>query len=172
MAVSRLLYSSACGQRPTAATSKQELFLQRAHATGLAGAMVVVAKQVAEAMHSEALKLPVQAGATRAAAGGLHGDHDVAEKNPIARRIGIALNLLHVETQHIGRAIEAAVLAIERSDLVIAGEQQGCRRAHASQLSQGRAQAIRDPAARGRIDQGADVVSDDGIDGHGRDHKK
>jgi hypothetical protein len=108
--------------------------------------MVVVAKQVAEAMHSEALKLPVQAGATRAAAGGLHGDHDVAEKNPIARRIGIALNLLHVETQHIGRAIEAAVLAIERSDLVIAGEQQGCRRAHASQLSQGRAQAIRDPA--------------------------
>ena len=66
-----------------------------------------------------------------ASAGGLHRDHDVAEKNPIAGRIGLAGKLLHVKAQHVGGAIETTKLAIERTDLVIAGEHQSCRRARA-----------------------------------------
>ena len=89
---------------------------------------MVVAKQVAEPMHGDALKLVVQAGTARAAAGRFYRDDDVAEKDPIARWIGFAVELLYVKAQHVGRAIEAPVLAIERADLVIAGEQQGGRR--------------------------------------------
>jgi hypothetical protein len=80
-------------------------------------------------MHGEAFKLAAQPGAARVAAGGLHRDHDVAKKDPIAGRIGLAGKFLHVKAQHVGGAIEAAKLAIERTDLVVAGEHQCGRRA-------------------------------------------
>src|ERR1700690_2577757 len=98
----RPLRWSRCGQRPTLASSGQKLPLQRAHATTLAGAVVVVAKQVAEPVHGEAFEFAVQAGMACAAAGGLHRNHDVAEKDPITRRIGFAFELLHVKAQHVG----------------------------------------------------------------------
>ena len=92
---------------------------------------MVVAKQVAEPMYRQAFKLAAQMDAACAPAGGLHRDHDVAEENPIAGRIGLAGKLLHVKAQHVGGAIETTKLAIERTDLVIAGEHQSCRRARA-----------------------------------------
>jgi hypothetical protein len=122
-------------------------------------------------MHGDALKLVVQAGTARVAAGGFYRNHDVAEKNPIARWIGLALQFLHVKAQHVGGAIKAPVLAIERTDLGIAGEHKGSRRVRAPQPAQGHAQAICDLAARGRIYQGADLLSDDDINGHEREHR-
>ena len=86
---------------------------------------MIVAKQVAKSMDGQTFEFPVQAGAACAAAGGLDRDHDVAEKNPIARRIRLALQLLHMETQDVGGPIEAAELAIECANLVIIGQQQG-----------------------------------------------
>jgi hypothetical protein len=128
--------------------------------------VVVVAKEVAEPVHGETFRLV--AGTACAAAGGLHRNHDVAEKNPIARRIGFSLQLLHVETQHVGSAIKATELAIEGPDFIIAGEHQGSRRARAPQPAQGRAQSIRNLAARGRADQAAGAILDDDINGHFR----
>jgi hypothetical protein len=138
----------------------------------LAGAVVVVAKQVAEPVHGEAFKFAVQVATACAAAGGLHRNHDVAEKDPIARWIGFAFELLHVKAQHVGGAIETAELAIECTDLIIAGEQQGSRRARAPELAQGRAQSIRDHTAGGRADQAAGIAADHDIDGHGRDDRR
>ena len=47
-------------------------------------------KEVAEPVHGEAFKLVVQMGAACVPAGGLHGDHDIAEKYAIAGWIGFA----------------------------------------------------------------------------------
>jgi hypothetical protein len=89
--------------------------------------VVVVTKEVAEPVHGEAFKLVVQMGAACVPAGGLHGDHDIAEKYAITCWIGFARQFLHVKAQHVGGAIEATELAIERPDFVIAGEHQGGR---------------------------------------------
>ena len=89
--------------------------------------MVDVTKEMAEPVHGEAFKLVVQMGAACVPAGGLHGDHDIAEKYAIAGWIGFTRQFLHVKAQHVGGAIEATELAIERADFVIAGEHQGGR---------------------------------------------
>ena len=141
------------------------------HATGLAGAVVVVAKQVAEPVYGEAFKLAVQAGTACATAGSLDRNHDVAEKYAVARGIGHALEFLHMKTQHVGGAIEAAELAVEGADFLIPGEQQGRRRARAPQFAQSHAQATRDFAARGRANQAGDALSGHDIDEHKPDHR-
>ena len=52
--------------------------------------MVVVTKEVAQAVHGKAFKLVLQMGAACVPAGGLHGDHDIAEKYAITGWIGFA----------------------------------------------------------------------------------
>jgi hypothetical protein len=130
--------------------------------------VVVVTKEVTEPMDGQVFEFAVQAGAAGTAAGGLHRDHDVAEKDAITCRIVFTPNFLHVEAQHVGGAVEATELAIEGTDLVIAGEHQGSRRSCAPQPSQGHAQEFRDVAARGHADQAAGSFSDDEINGHVR----
>jgi hypothetical protein len=102
----------------------QELPFQLTHAARRAGAVVVMPKEMAEPMHGEALQLFAQASPARATAGGLHRDHDVAEKDPVTRRISHAAEFLHLKAQHVGGAVELAKCAVEPADLVVVGEQQ------------------------------------------------
>src|SRR3954470_16833655 len=92
--------------------------LQREHHRRFRLLLVVVAEQVTQAVDGQAFQLGAQPAPVGAAASGLDGDDDVTERDAVAGRIALPLQLLKVKTEHVGGAIVLPEVAIEDADLV------------------------------------------------------
>ena len=123
---------------------------------------MVVAEEVAEAVRCEMDELGVEA-ALRLAAGGVDGDHDVAEQAGIGRR-GLALR----ERQHVGRPVLAAPVAVEDVDRRVVGEPQRDVEIAAALGQRGGLDHARDLAAHARTQRGGhrDAVVDRQVERH------
>ena len=88
---------------------------------------MIEAAQVAEAVHDEPQELPIEIAALGLTGRLLHRDDNVAEhaqpERPARGRRRLALELR--EREHVGGAIDPAVVAVERVNLEIAREEQG-----------------------------------------------
>lgn len=124
----------------------EKLLLQLAHYLRLAWTLVVMAEEVAQAVDCQARELAGKPPARGAAKGALGRDDDVAEKDAITPRIAFPTQLLLMEAEHVGGAVELAIAAVQRPDLRVAGQKHGHVGACAVEGAQGDAQA---PGERG-----------------------
>ena len=103
------------GRRALSRSQRQtkQLFFQSEHRSRLPGALVVVAEEVAEAVHRQAFQLGPELASGRPSPRGLDRDDDVAELDADARGVVLTGQHLQVKAQHVGGPVVLAVLAIE-----------------------------------------------------------
>lgn len=100
--------------------------------------MVVVPEEVAQPVDRETRELAGKTAARASPQRRLDGDDHVSEKRTLARRIGLAPQILLVKAEDVGGAIELAVAAVELAYLGVAGQEQRYLRARAVESAQRR----------------------------------
>src|ERR1017187_3334687 len=107
-------------QGASLARSTQQALFQRAHDLGWLRAVVVVAEQVAQAVDSQPAELARKPALAAAPERSLDGNDDVAEEYAVGRGVGFAVQFLLMKAEHVGGAIELAVVAIEPAHFLVA----------------------------------------------------
>lgn len=91
------------------------------HTFGVADAPVGVTDEVAVTVDHQADELGLQRPVRRLTICLRHGDDDISQQAGVQAS---ALPLLHGKREHVGGAVDAAVLGVEFADLVVVGEEQ------------------------------------------------
>ena len=103
--------------------------------------MVVVAKQVAKAVDGQPGQLAKKPALATAPTCGFDGDDDIAKKHAVGSGIRLPAEFLLMKAEHVGGAVELAIVAIKRAHFFIAREQQRDLAAGTVKQTQGQPQA-------------------------------
>jgi len=86
--------------------------------------VVIVPEEMAKPVHGQASQLAGKPAAAAATKRRLYRDDDVPKKHAVTLRIGFSAKVVLVKAEHVRRAVELAIRAIESADLCVAGQQQ------------------------------------------------